>query len=444
MPFFPSRLTRRGRSSSCRKRRPRLEQLEDRQLLASLMVTINGDSGPGSLRQAILDADASQVSSTIDFNIGGSSGNGVEVISPLSALPDITVPVTIDATTQPGYTGTPLIVLDGSGQAGGGDGFTFAAASDSTVGAAGSSVKGFVIGNFANNGITVFSGGVTLQGNYIGVAQDGKTAMPNAGDGILIIGAAGDLVGGTNAGQGNVISGNGVVGIESGVNYSGSESDLIEGNIIGLDAAGDAELGNGQDGVFAHGPATIGGTEPGARNIISGNQRFGIFGVWPSFSCRATTSGPISPVLAAASEITTTGLSLRGRARSGGLSRRLGMSSRETTATGCIFSAQRTCPGSNVVVEGNYVGTDWTGTQPLGNGADGIRTESNVQIGGDGPARRAGNVISGGNYIGIYVEGADDLVEGNFIGTDDTGPQPAGKFDRDSGRRRKQPCHRRR
>jgi len=141
MPFFPPRLTRRGRSNSCRKRRPRLEQLEERQLLASLMVTTNGDSGLGSLRQAILDADASQVSSTIGFSVGGLSGNGVEVISVASALPAITVPVTIDATTQPGYVGTPIIVLDGTDAGPGAAGLEFDGPSGSSIGAAGSTVN---------------------------------------------------------------------------------------------------------------------------------------------------------------------------------------------------------------------------------------------------------------------------------------------------------------
>src|SRR5918993_2579989 len=63
----------------------------------TLTVTNTNDSGAGSLRQAILDANATDGASVIDFNI---SGTGVKTIRPTSALPTITEPVTIDGYTQ--------------------------------------------------------------------------------------------------------------------------------------------------------------------------------------------------------------------------------------------------------------------------------------------------------------------------------------------------------
>src|ERR1700687_151818 len=90
---------------------PHLEILEDRQLLATFTVLTTNDSGPGSLRQAILDANGNPGLDTIAFNIGG----GSQTIPPAYALPAITDPVIIDGTTQPGYSGSPLIVLDGTG-----------------------------------------------------------------------------------------------------------------------------------------------------------------------------------------------------------------------------------------------------------------------------------------------------------------------------------------
>ena len=70
-------------------------------------VTSTADSGPGSLRQAILDSNtATGGTNTIDFAI---PGRGVQTIAPLSPLPAITNPVLIDGTSQPGYAGTPLI-----------------------------------------------------------------------------------------------------------------------------------------------------------------------------------------------------------------------------------------------------------------------------------------------------------------------------------------------
>ena len=80
----------------------------------SFVVTNTLDSGPGSLRQAILDANATP-------NVGGPDlirfaipGSGAHTIQPLSPLPTITDPVVLDATTQPGYAGKPVIELDGS------------------------------------------------------------------------------------------------------------------------------------------------------------------------------------------------------------------------------------------------------------------------------------------------------------------------------------------
>ena len=81
-------------------------------LAATLSVTNTDDSGPGSLRQAILDANATNGLDTIIFQI---PGTGVQTIELLAALPAITDPVVIDGTTQPNYTGTPLIEINGAG-----------------------------------------------------------------------------------------------------------------------------------------------------------------------------------------------------------------------------------------------------------------------------------------------------------------------------------------
>ncbi len=79
--------------------RPRLETLEDRELLATLLVINTNDSGVGSLRQAILDSNASVgVIDTINFAI---AGMGIPSIALTSALPTVTDPVIIDGTTEP-------------------------------------------------------------------------------------------------------------------------------------------------------------------------------------------------------------------------------------------------------------------------------------------------------------------------------------------------------
>ena len=90
--------------------RPFVERLDERCLPSVVTVTTNADSGPGSLREAIMTADAQTSLTTIDFAIG----SGVQTIAVQSPLPEIAAPVVIDGTTQPGFAGTPLIVLDGS------------------------------------------------------------------------------------------------------------------------------------------------------------------------------------------------------------------------------------------------------------------------------------------------------------------------------------------
>ena len=76
-------------------------------------MTTTADSGPGSLRQAILDSNvATGGTNTIDFAI---PGTGVQTIDTASPLPAITTPLLIDGTTQPGFAGTPLIAVVGQG-----------------------------------------------------------------------------------------------------------------------------------------------------------------------------------------------------------------------------------------------------------------------------------------------------------------------------------------
>src|SRR5207302_1272396 len=97
------------------------------------VVTSILDSGAGSLRQAILDADATPGPDIIRFAIG----TGVQTINLVSPLPAIIQPVIIDGTTQPGYTGAPLIELNGAGAGPGADGLLIIAG--------GSVIRGLVI-----------------------------------------------------------------------------------------------------------------------------------------------------------------------------------------------------------------------------------------------------------------------------------------------------------
>src|SRR5256885_5227375 len=152
--------------------------------MSTLVVTNLGDSGAGSLRQAILDANSSTGADLITFAVAGT-------ISLLSALPTVTDGVDIDASSAPGFSGTPVVAIDGATAGLLADGLVFA-------GVSGSTVKGLAIVNFAGNGIKLDgASNVSITGNHIGVDLTGTAAAPNGADGILI----------TNGSTGNVIGG---------------------------------------------------------------------------------------------------------------------------------------------------------------------------------------------------------------------------------------------
>lgn len=114
-----------------------------------------------------------------------------------------------------------------------------------------------------------------VQGNYIGTNPEGNSRRPNA-NGVIIEGkAANNLIGGTDAGAGNVISGNDDDGVH--IDDADTQGNRIVGNIIGLDANGDTAIPNAAGVAIYGGSGTvIGGPTAAHRNIISGNSLMGI------------------------------------------------------------------------------------------------------------------------------------------------------------------------
>ncbi|WP_193378525.1 fibronectin type III domain-containing protein, partial [Singulisphaera acidiphila] len=363
--------------------RLQFEELERVVLLSTFMVTNTSGSGTGSLAQAIADANNAG-GGEIDFNIG--SGGFQVIVSPGF---EITAPIFINGGSQPNPTSasSPLIKIQGPAD-GRGTGFRLGA------GASGSILAGLFVTDFYT-GIEVNSSGNTIggtsaqdrnvlsgnafgvrlagagassnvvAGNFIGTDVTGTAALPNLYYGVFIAsGASGNTIGGTAAGARNVISGNGNYGVT--IRDTGSTGNVVAGNFIGTDATGTVALPNLYYGVVIDTRAsgnTIGGTASGARNVISGNREYGII----------------------------------------------------IRDTGTTRNA----------VTGNFIGTDVTGSRPLGNPSIGVVISSGASgntIGGTTAAAR--NVINGARYgvALLYGVGNDNnVVQGNYIGTDVSG-----------------------
>ena len=246
-----------------------LEPLEDLLLLSTFTVTNTNNAGPGSLRQAILGANANPGRDVIAFRIAGS---GVHTIKPTSALPAITDAVVIDGTTQPGYAGAPLIDLNGASAGPNANGLRINA-NDTTV-------KGLVINGFTSGAGVYISGhhDSLLQANFIGTNAAGTAAVPNKNGVIIMCNLINDCanheIGGTDGGQGNVISGNSQDGIQvTGVTQPDAIIGSIDGNRIGTSADGNAAVGNGRNGITVSGSLWNGGI---TDNVIAANHNDGI------------------------------------------------------------------------------------------------------------------------------------------------------------------------
>lgn len=227
---------------------------------ATFTVTNTNDSGSGSLRQAILDANGNAGTDSISFNIPGS---GVHTIVPLSTLPDVTSPAIIDGSTQPGFTTTPLIEITGTSAGAGVSGLTLAGGSNA------STVRSLIINGFAFGGLRITNSDQNLVvGNWLGLDDDGVTALPNL-NGLQLNSASFNMIGdGSTAGR-NVIGGNSNIQF----NTNGATNNTVRGNYIGTDVSGTLDRSNSAGVMlFFSGNNTIGGTVAGQGNVIAGNN----------------------------------------------------------------------------------------------------------------------------------------------------------------------------
>ncbi|HKP52938.1 MAG TPA: dockerin type I domain-containing protein [Chloroflexia bacterium] len=329
----------------------------------STFVVTRTDNDPpytGTLLGAIVTANGSAGPDAITFNI---PGGGVQTIALTSPLPFIGGDLMIDGWSQPGYAGQPLIEVNGAGA--GPNAFGFLVDRATVI------IRGLVINRFSQDAIRLMDGGGSvIQGNYIGTDPSGLFALPNGtsgGDwgGITVQNSPNNLIGGTTDETRNVVSGNLGDGIF--LAQAGSQGNVVTGNYVGIDALGLRPLGNSRGGILLG--ATIGG------NTYARNNRIG--GPTPQERNIVVGSGVI-------------GFQAAGRLSGG---------------TG----------GNNNLFEGNYVGTDPTGSRAVGSNYFGVLIA-------DAPNTRfINNVVSGSRGEGIEINGAGSagtVVQGNFLGTD--------------------------
>lgn len=402
-------------------------------------VTTNANNGAGSLRRAILDANATRGADVIAFRLAGPGPHSIDLLSPLPAITD---PVLIDGATQPGYAGLPLIELNGAGAGPAADGLWI------TVG--NSSVRGLAINRFNGHGLRLESGDHNqVVGNFIGTDATGTNAWGNTAGGILVLDSNGNNLGGPEAETRNLISGNG----GHGVAILSAHDNVIQGNFIGTDLTGSTLLPNRGAGVWLSNAVanTLGGGGDGAGNVISGNDtgvelvdsshnvvhgnvisgntQFGIRIGGPEAAGNVVAANFIGTDVSGSFAIPNgqAGISIQHAPMNsvGGVD----LASRNLISGNGgdglqILGADAT----NNVVQGNFVGTDAGGTNALGNRHDGVLVQApNTTIGGTEAG--AGNVVSG-NWVGIRLQGATatgNVVQGNLVGTDATGRERIGR-----------------
>ncbi len=459
------------------------------------IVTTTADVGPGSLRAAIYyatDHPGTTVRFNIPASDPGYS-NGVFTIHLTGYLPPlVTNGIVIDGSTQPGFANKPLIVVDGSQMIP--EAYGPGSATGLLIYSANCQVKNLSFQNFSWNGITLRypdATNNTIAGCWLGFDSTGTNAAPNAYQGIYISdGASRNIIGGTNALARNVISGNSQYGIFiTGTNTTGN---VVLGNYIGTDANGSNAVPNGFSGIIIGGDGggnTIGGTNALARNVISGNLEYGIYltnttgnavlgnyigtdvsgsnaipnqfsGLILENNSRTNViGGPIASAHNLISGNVNAGIWVTGSGTSDntvqgnwvGLNA-AGNSALPNTFIGMylaggaqnnlvlnnVFSGhpseglRLSDPGTSFnTVQGNYFGTDASGSVAIPNDYAGVNiyngATSNL-VGGTTVATR--NLISG-NYYNVVIDGggigaSGNLIQGNYIGTDITGTNGLG------------------
>jgi hypothetical protein len=310
---------------------------------ATFTVTNTNDSGAGSLRQAIIDANTAAGADTIAFNVSGAGcdGSGVCTIVPASLLPFVTTPITIDGYTQPGASpntnaqgalNTVLKIVVSAATLGPNEAFD--------ISGAGTVLRGLVLSGQFQNTVRIAAANVAIRGCFFGTDESGLIAASGPGSTLLVQGfngASSITIGGSLPADRNLIvsnSGNGVF-------LDHVPDGTVEGNLFGTDKTGAVAIGDlPNDAITVYPPAT--GETVIRNNVISGGDLGGI-------------------LVGGATDSTST-----------------------------------------TTIQGNWIGTDVSGTVNFGHPRSGIYIwTTDVVVGGTGAGQ--GNVIAFNGGAGVYL-----------------------------------------
>ena len=368
----------------------------------------------GSLRQFLQNSNAVVGLASSLFNIPTSdagydgTGNGEFTIVPDSGLDTIVDPVILDASTQPGYAGAPIVELNG-GSAGGG-------ASGLHVVAGSSTIRSLVINRFDADGIALETvGGNTIENCYLGLNVSGTTDLGNADNGILIdTGSSGNTIG--SPGAGNVISGNDKRGVDI-----VTEGNTLRGNQIGVSASGAAAIGNKNEGIRITDAANnvIGGAGAGAGNVISANDQ----GIKVDKSASTGTlihGNRIGTDSSGSADLGNKKTGIQIQDASGTLVGGSAAGEGNLISGNDSHGIEINKAGATAsVIFGNRIGTDASGTAALGNGEHGILIKKDAldnTVGGT--AAGQANTIAFNLGGGVVIAGDADpgnRISGNSI-----------------------------
>lgn len=270
----------------------------------------------------------------------------------------------------------------------------------------------------------------SIQGNYIGTDATGLNPLPNTVAGVTVdTGSSSNLIGGMSAAARNIISGNGIP-YDYGVIIAGpgTSGNVVEGNFVGVGADGLTAVPDYWGIVCSSGATnnTFGGTTPGARNIISGNLDEGLRLTDPGTTANVVQGNFIGTDSTGEKAVPNdfAGLTIYAGATSnlvGGPS----AAARNVISGNSSYGVNIGNAGtSGNLIEGNYVGLDANGVSAIPNN-DGVFFSdgaTNNTLGGT--VAGSANYVSGNSYRGVFFDGpgtSGNLVEGNYIGTDNTG-----------------------